>query len=59
MTSASFSPNKTQFYTANGFGRDSYIHANNGGFVPMKGPVRCEELGKFSFPCFVSHTKEF
>lgn len=47
MTTASCSPNKTQYYTANGFGRDSYIYGNNGGFVPMKGPIKCEELGNF------------
>ena len=30
----SFSPAKTQFYAANGAGRDSYIYGSNGGFCP-------------------------
>jgi hypothetical protein len=64
MTTASFSPNKTQFYTANGFGRDSYIHGNNGGFVPQKKAVQCEALGKFFCSLFllvfcVSHFMRF
>lgn len=40
------SPTKTQFYSANGTGRDSYIHANNGGFCPRKEPCKVQELGK-------------
>ena len=42
----SYSPNKTQFYSANGAGRDSYIYGNNGGFCPAKEPVKIETLGK-------------
>ena len=42
----SFSPNKTQFYSANGAGRDSYIYGNNGGFCPSKEPCKIETLGK-------------
>ena len=30
----SSSPAKTQFYAANGAGRDSYIYGSNGGFCP-------------------------
>lgn len=37
---------KTQFYNANGAGRDSYIAGNNGGFCPPKEPCKIEELGK-------------
>jgi hypothetical protein len=28
------SPAKTRFYDSNGWGRDSYIYNNNGGFCP-------------------------
>lgn len=44
--SISGSPTKTQFYSPNGAGRDSYIYGDNGGFVPMKEPCKIEELGK-------------
>ena len=40
------SPTKTQFYSANGAGRDSYIYANNGGFCPRKEACKVQELGK-------------
>ena len=43
---ASSSPTKTQFYSANGAGRDSYIYGNNGGFCPPKEPCKIEVLGK-------------
>ena len=46
---ASLSPTKTQFYSANGAGRDSYIYGTNGGFCPMKEPCKIEELGKWKF----------
>ena len=39
---------KTQFYAANGAGRDSYIHSNNGGFCPSKEPCKIDENGKLS-----------
>ena len=42
------SPTKTQFYSANGAGRDSYIYANNGGFCPRKEPCKVQELGKYA-----------
>ena len=42
----SLSPTKTQFYSANGAGRDSYIYGTNGGFCPMKEPCKIEDLGK-------------
>ena len=44
---ASLSPTKTQFYSANGAGRDSYIYGTNGGFCPMKEPCKIEDLGKW------------
>ena len=43
----SSSPTKTQFYSANGAGRDSYIYGSNGGFCPQKEPCKIEALGKF------------
>ena len=46
MSSVGGSPTKTQFYSANGAGRDSYIWGNNGGFCPSKEPCKIEELGK-------------
>ena len=42
------SPTKTQFYSANGAGRDSYIYGNNGGFAPAKTACKIEALGKLS-----------
>ena len=51
----SSSPTKTQFYSANGAGRDSYIYGNNGGFCPMKEPCKIEALGKL----YPSLTKSF
>lgn len=47
--SVSQSPTKTQFYSANGAGRDSYIYGNNGGFCPPKEPCKIEALGTFAF----------
>ena len=47
MSSVGGSPTKTQFYSANGAGRDSYIWGNNGGFCPQKEPCKIEELGKW------------
>ena len=41
---------KTQFYSANGAGRDSYIHGNNGGFCPPKEPCKIDDLGKCRSP---------
>ena len=46
MSMANFSPAKTQFYGANGYGRDSYIYQNNGGFCPSNEACKVEELGK-------------
>ena len=40
---------KTQFYSPNGAGRDSYIYAHNGGFCPEKKPCKIEDLGTFQF----------
>lgn len=40
---------KTQFYSANGAGRDSYIHLDNGGFAPSREPCRIEALGTFYY----------
>ena len=44
---SSLSPTKTQFYSANGAGRDSYIYGDNGDFAPAKEPCKIEALGKF------------
>lgn len=38
--------NKTQFYTTDGTGRDTYISLHNGGFCPPHEPTKIEELGK-------------
>ena len=43
------SPTKSQFYSANGAGRDSYIYGNNGGFCPATEPCKIESLGKKKF----------
>ena len=40
---------KTQFYSMNGGGRDSYIYNNNGGFCPAISPTKIEELGTFYY----------
>ncbi len=47
--SVTASPTKTQFYSANGAGRDSYIYGNNGGFCPKKEACKIEDLGKLIF----------
>ena len=49
------SPTKTQFYSANGAGRDSYIYTTNGGFCPPKEPCKIEALGKLTRPTLL-HT---
>jgi len=36
---------KTQFYTTDGTGRDTYISLHNGGFCPPHEPTKIEELG--------------
>jgi hypothetical protein len=41
---------KTQFYVSDGFGRDGYIHNNNGGFCPSKEPTRIHGIGKSALP---------
>lgn len=46
---STLSPTKTQFYSANGAGRDSYIYGNNGGFAPSREPCKIEALGTFAF----------
>jgi len=38
---------KTQFYQSDGFGRDAYIHLNNGGFCPSKQATQIHGIGKF------------
>ena len=40
---------KTQFYSGNGSGRDTYIYNNNGGFCPPVETTRIEELGTFYY----------
>lgn len=34
---------KTQFYSGDGTGRDTYIQGNNGGFCPATLPTKIEE----------------
>ena len=46
MSVVNASPTKTQFYTANGYGRDSYIYANNGGFCPPHSACKIEGVSK-------------
>ena len=43
-------PAKTQHYTMDGNGRDSYIFRTNGGFYPDRKTNGIEELGKFRLP---------
>lgn len=38
---------KSQFYSGDGTGRDTYIYNNNGGFCVPTMPTKIEELGKF------------
>jgi hypothetical protein len=45
-TGGSFVASKNQFRGPDGFGRDSYIYNNNGGFCPQKAPCKIEEIGK-------------
>lgn len=40
---------KTQFYNGDGYGRDSYIYGNNGGFCPPKEATKIHPVGKFIF----------
>ena len=42
---------KTQFYGPDGFGRDTYIYNDNGGFCPEKLPCQIETLGKSILHC--------
>ena len=48
LTRNQMQQSRTQFYNANGSGRDSYIKLNNGGFCPMSQPTTIEELGKYA-----------
>ncbi len=50
MSVVNASPTKTQFYTANGYGRDSYIYGNNGGFVPQHEACKIENVSKCPLP---------
>jgi len=43
-----FIPCKNQFYVNDGFGRDTYIYNNNGGFAFEKLPTKIHEVGKFT-----------
>ena len=47
MSALGGSPTKSQFYSANGAGRDSYIYGNNGGFCPQQEACKIEALGKY------------
>ena len=49
MSALGGSPTKSQFYSANGAGRDSYIYGNNGGFCPQTEACKIEALGKYPF----------
>lgn len=44
---------KTQFYSGNGSGRDTYIYFNNGGFCPPCETTKIEELGNIHI---ITHT---
>ena len=41
-----FIPAKSQYYVNDGFGRDTYIFNNNGGFCPMKEPKMIHQVSK-------------
>jgi hypothetical protein len=49
MSVVNASPTKTQFYSANGYGRDSYIYGNNGGFCPPTQACKIEGISKYLF----------
>ena len=40
-----FIPAKHQFYFNDGYGRDTYIFNNNGGFSPSKEATKIHEVG--------------
>jgi hypothetical protein len=37
---------KTQYYVNDGFGRDTYIYNDNGGFCPEKLATKIHDVGK-------------
>jgi hypothetical protein len=39
-------PVKTQYYVNDGFGRDTYIYNDNGGFCPEKLATKIHDVGK-------------
>ena len=45
---------KTQFYSGDGTGRDTYVYNNNGGFCPAAFPTKIEEQGMFHFNIIVN-----
>ncbi|CDW72970.1 UNKNOWN [Stylonychia lemnae] len=49
LTKTQMFQSKTQFYSGDGTGRDTYIQGNNGGFCPATMPTKIEELGTFYF----------
>lgn len=49
LTKTHMHQSKTQFYSGDGTGRDTYIQGNNGGFCPATQPTKIEELGKIYF----------
>eukprot|EP00347_Sterkiella_histriomuscorum_P021970 403332137 len=49
LTRTHMGQSKTQFYSGDGTGRDTYVYNNNGGFCPSAMPTKIEELGTFYF----------
>ena len=47
MSTGNFQPAKSQYYVNDGFGRDTYIYNNNGGFAPEKSATKIHEVGSF------------
>lgn len=48
LTKTHMFQSKSQFYSGDGTGRDTYIYNNNGGFCVPGHPTKIEELGKLS-----------
>ncbi len=45
LTKSQMVHSRTQFYSGNGTGRDTYISLNNGGFCPTTETTKISELG--------------
>ena len=55
QTKSMMNQSRTQFYSTNGTGRDTYIHVTKGGFCPPIETCKMEQLGKRDRP----HTSFF